>query len=421
MTHVRFTRHTYLVTYLLAMNLLAFINIFLAGQKLSSLWLMPVAIGSALITVNYLQRLTAAERPVVSFVDLCVLAYFFYSILSVGLYVQPSNPASPRAYLYGVNLQIMPMLMYFSVKGLDSEDMDRILKFIVVLHVAFALIGIFLFFSRPNFYAEYLIDTLGFTDTWQIYARLQSYWGSTATGILSAVTIVLLPNINVSRLVRNLLLVLFLVTIFLAQQRGAYMSGVLATAYFLYREKISLLRLLVAVGFFAIVLVYLLNRFDLTVDLFVAIINNRIIDGLILGDPFAERAVSYEKGLALLSEFPAGLGLGATTSAADDAGAHVGGQVVDAYFMRIAADLGVLGLFLLLTLLAVAFFASLRGARIRGISVVIMIYVLESAGTNVLDTYYVSHVFWALLGLAIDGSVVGRVGAALPVAAKGVR
>jgi len=212
------------------MNLLAFINIFLAGQKLSSLWLMPVAIGSALITVNYLQRLTAAERPVVSFVDLCVLAYFFYSILSVGLYVQPSNPASPRAYLYGVNLQIMPMLMYFSVKGLDSEDMDRILKFIVVLHVAFALIGIFLFFSRPNFYAEYLIDTLGFTDTWQIYARLQSYWGSTATGILSAVTIVLLPNINVSRLVRNLLLVLFLVTIFLAQQRGAYMSGVLATA-----------------------------------------------------------------------------------------------------------------------------------------------------------------------------------------------
>jgi hypothetical protein len=43
---------------------------------------------------------------------------------------------------------------------------------------------------------------------------------------------------------------------------------------------------------------------------------------------------------------------------------------------------------------------SLRHSAIRGLAVLAAIYSLQSIGTNVLDTFFVSHAFWLLLGLS---------------------
>jgi hypothetical protein len=292
------------------------------------------------------------------------------------------------------------MLMYFAARSLDAGDVSRVLFVLIGMQAFCSLVGIPLFFLRPDFYTAFLADRLGYSADWQNYARLQSYMGSTAVGILSAVAIVLLANVRMPSLLRYSLALLFALTIFLAQQRGAYVSGVLALGFLIYRAKLSALQLTVAVGAtFAAILVGL-NSVGLDTDVLAGIFSNRIVDDLFMGDPLGERMVSYGKGVSFLADYPLGLGLGATTSAAQDSGAHVNGQVVDAYYMRVASDLGVHGLALFLVVLATAAIQSLRHSVIRGGAVLVAIYSLQSIGTNVLDTFFVSHAFWLLLGLS---------------------
>jgi hypothetical protein len=106
----------------------------------------------------------------------------------------------------------------------------------------------------------------------------------------------------------------------------------------------------------------------------------------------------YGPGLAYLADFPLGVGLGATSSAADAAGLTRRGQVVDANFMRILADLGVPGLLSFLFVLAFAIGASRRKRRPRGWVMIVGSVCLICLVTNTLDQFYVPHVFWFLLG-----------------------
>ncbi len=68
----------------------------------------------------------------------------------------------------------------------------------------------------------------------------------------------------------------------------------------------------------------------------------------------------YGAGVAYFIEFPLGVGLGGTSSAAENNGLTTRGQVVDANFMRILADLGFQGLASFLFVLIVASYAALR-------------------------------------------------------------
>lgn len=400
------SRADFVVWYVLAMHALMFVNLFLTGRSIPSPVLLPFAIGTLWMTVRFLAEVLRRPTPAVSPLDMAVAAYLAVSLFSLVQFSLPGNPASPRAYLYGLSLQVVPMLMYFAGRSVDAASVPRILTVLVVAQAFCALVGIPLFFLRPDFYTNYLVDRLGYAADWQTYARLQSYMGSTATGILSAVAIVLLANLRMPMLLRYGLALLFVLTIFLTQQRGAYVSGVLAFAYLVYRSKLSVLQLAIAAGATVAGVLAGLASVGLDIDLLEGIVRNRIVDDLLLGSPLGERLVSWDKGMAFLAQQPLGLGLGATTSAAQDAGAHVNGQVVDAYYMRVAADLGVHGVMLFVLVLALGALQGLARPAVQGIAVVAAIYAFQSIGTNVLDSFFVSHAFWLLLGLA------GAVGAA---------
>jgi hypothetical protein len=390
----------FIVVYVIAMHALMFANLFLTGRSLTSPLFLPFAFVTLLLAFRFYLQVLRRPVPSLSPLDLAVTVYLAVSLCSLVSFLTPGNPAAARAYLYGLNLQVLPMLMYFAAKGLDATDVSRVLRVLIGMQAFCALVGIPLFLVRPDFYTAFLADRLGYSEDWQNYARLQSYMGSTAVGILSAVAIVLLANVRMSGLLRYSLALLFALTIFLAQQRGAYVSGVIAFAFLLYRSKLSALQFTAAVGGTIVAVFVGLNSLGLDTDLLAGIFSNRIVDDLFMGDPLGERRASYGKGLSFLTEHPFGLGLGATTSAAQDSGAHVNGQVVDAYYMRVASDLGVQGLVLFLVVLAVAALQSLCHSVILGIAVLVAIYSLQSIGTNVLDTFFVSHAFWLLLGLS---------------------
>ncbi len=398
LTRLSLDRTDFVVMYVIAMHGLMFANLFIAPRFVSTLLLAPFAFVTVLLAIGYLIPKFVGGRPRMLPLDLAVTGYLLYSLTSLAFFATPGNPASPTAFFYGINLQVLPLLLYFVVRGIEPGGLTRILRTVVAAQAFCALLGVAMFLYRPAFYTEYVNTRLDLTEEWQTYSRLQSYMGSTAVGILCAASILLLAHLQVDRVLRYALALLFLLAILLTQQRGAYVSGVLASAYLVYRTRVGPLQLATALAAVAAGTVAGLTSLGLTTELLAEVFRKRVIEDLLLGDPLGERVGSYEKGLRFITEFPLGLGLGATTSAADDASAHLGGQVVDAYYLRIASDLGVVGLLLFITVLAVAFASYVRRPETHAFALVVVIYAIQSVGTNVLDSYYVSHVFWLSLG-----------------------
>lgn len=402
-----FNRLAYLKFYLGTMHFVVLVNMFMAGHQLNTLIVAVVAIYSVVITLSFVVRRLNDPTIGLSYLDMCVLLFLSFSVMSVVLYLQPSNPASISGYLYGVNLLIVPIFLYFTVKELHAYDQERLLRFIFFLHVGLVLVGFVMFFWRPDFYTEYLRENLASRNAyemWQIYSRLQSYLGSTAVGILAAITIVMLTLVRLRPFTRYLLLLLLLLAVLLTQQRGAYLSAIIATVFFFSYNKISIKYLLFVLTLVFVAVLFVVESSNEDVVYLVDYTANRITGDLVEGDPYSERAVTYRKGWGFLSDFPFGMGIGATLSATDSAGAHPGGQVVDANFMRILADLGLMGFILFMTVLAFGVRAVFVRRKSMGFIVILFIYCFQATGTNVFDSYYVGHLFWLFLGISDTAS-----------------
>jgi len=91
--------------------------------------------------------------------------------------------------------------------------------------------------------------------------------------------------------------------------------------------------------------------------------------------------------------------LGATTSAADLAQANLGGQVVDANYMRILSDLGLPGLSLFLFINGAVLWSLRKKPNRFAFMAALAIYGIVALGTNVFDHYYMGHFYWLLVGI----------------------
>jgi hypothetical protein len=147
------------------------------------------------------------------------------------------------------------------------------------------------------------------------------------------------------------------------------------------------------------VLVYGAARWQTTEDATTSRVVERMTTEMIEGaSEFGERR-GYGPGLRYLHSFPLGVGLGATSSAATNAGLVSKGEVADANFMRIAADLGISGLALFVLVLAAAAWRA-YGSRHRAAWLTLLsIHCGIMLTTNVLDSFYISHGFWLLLAV----------------------
>lgn len=364
----------------------------------------PVVITSLIpLVLGGIYLLRGLFRPV-SWLDLWVLIYALWSLASVLLYAQDGNPSQPRAFAYGIYHFLLPIACYFAAKSVPVEQHQRLLSGMVLLNAVALGLGMILHFSRPDFYRDFLVRTLtptGAVEDWQFFARLQSYLGSTSVGYLGAVSLVL-ATLAGPRIRRFLpfLVVLFVAGTGLSLQRASYVGMSLGLAYLLFfSRRMVIARLAIAVGLMG-ALAYGASRY--------------------LSDPVASRVVmratsemsegvsgfrddrGYGPGLRYLQAFPLGVGLGATSSAADNAGLASRGQVVDANFMRIAADLGWPGLALFFLVLAGAALRALHSRNRMAWLTILLIHCGIMLSTNVFDSFYISHCFWVMLAL-IDG------------------
>jgi len=336
-----------------------------------------------------------------SWLDIWVLMYAAWSLASLVLYLQPGNPTRPIAYAFGVYNFVLPMACYFAMKSVSREQHTRVLSGLVLLNAFAVAYGLYLYVARPAFYTAYLTDRLtkGATDIqeWQYFARLQSYLGSTSVGYMCAVTLIIvtLSSPRVRRLVPGLI-PLFIVGAALSLQRASLLAAGIALTYLAFKARASAAMrafMLVAIaGTLVYGIVLLQGTFKERLE---TRVTSDMTEGL--SRFFSERG--YKPGLAYLRVFPLGVGVGATSSAANNAGLLTKPEVADANFMRIAADLGVEGLLFYLLVLGAA---AARAWRSRHRAAWLCVLTAHSGimlSTNVFDSYYISHTFWLLLAV----------------------
>jgi len=356
--------------------------------------IVPLILG----TTYLLQRVT---RPA-SWLDIFVLLYAMWSVASVVLYLQDGNPSAPGAYAYGLYHFVLPIACYFAAKSIRREQHPQLLNGLVLINTFVIGYGLYLRFSRPEFYTAFLTRVLtpqGATEDWQFLARLQSYLGSTSVGYLGAVSLVMvtLATPRLRRLL-PLIAIVFVVGTALSLQRASFVGLGLALTYVIFLSgQRAVLRVLM-VALFAGALAYGVVRWQTTEDATTSRVVERMTTEMTEDASFGERR-GYGPGLRYLHSFPLGVGLGATSSAADDAGLASKGQVVDANFMRIAADLGISGLALFVLVLAAAAWRAYRSRHRAAWLTFLSIHCGIMLTTNVLDSFYISHGFWLLLAL----------------------
>lgn len=339
----------------------------------------------------------------VSHLDFAVTAYLIISVLSVVLYLQPDNPSDMTAYFYGIHHFVLPIFLYFAVKSFSSSQQYSLLRFICYLNVTAVIIGIILFFGRPDFYKTKLLEQFAasgtFLEDWQVFGRMQSYLGSTALGSIIATTIVLFSILKFSKFFVALFLPIMLVGILLTFQRGGFIALLVAIIYTLVKMRGTLkFKFLLPIIFLLLSTVGIIFYSQLEPEIL-----NRLLAQYSMSSLYdtisSERQRGYGPGLSYFKDFPMGVGLGATSSIAADMGLATRGQVVDANFMRILADLGLLGLLSFFAVLLAASRAALKRENGFGWLLLFGLIAAICIGTNTLDSYYVSHSFWLFLGV----------------------
>ncbi len=353
----------------------------------------------AVIGLSYFAVSKSKKDPMTK-LDLSILVFIIWSIISVVLFLQPNNPSAIGAYFYGLHLAVFPMFGYFAIKVLPPAEQRKVIVFALWSNMFLIVLGLYLWWARPEYYTAFLREMIfnraEDVADWVVYARLQSYLGSTVVGVLCAITITMAGLLRLNFVATLFVLAACLPAVVLSSQRGGMAGCAIALVYLLLaprRDKFAKWGVLAAaVAVVPLFLFYItqdtaggLNFYLSRKDDF-----NNMLEG--------RRA--YTVGFDYITAFPMGVGLGGTMNASNGAGLLQWDKVVDSNFMRICADLGIQGLLMFLVILGFGLQSAIRRNRNVGHAVLIGIYAVICTGTNVLDGHIAPQLFWMFLAIA---------------------
>jgi len=398
----------YVIFYLVLMQAIPFIKLLSGLNIMLFVFIDTIALYSFFVAMGYMARPIRLPAKRYSLLDFFVFLFLGLSLFSGLLFLQKNNPASPLAYLFGLHHLVIPMFLYYCSKSIPADGQANLLKIICMLNLFYIAVGLIMYYWRPEFYSNYLMNWEfhgEITEHWQLFGRLRSYLGSTTVGILSGTTIVLVDFLKIKKFLKHALVVILFIAGLLSQQRGGYAAIIVGVVYygFLSRKTVSNKTGFLVLGtglFIALFAVFSIRvgRFEGQINI-VEKTRQRLFEETLTAEQISERKAGYIDGWRNIRNFPLGLGIGATLSASDWAGANPGGQVVDANFMRILSDLGIGGLLLFLLLNALALRSSWKKKNRWAWISILLIYNVIALGTNVYDVYYVNHLYWIFLGM----------------------
>ncbi|MRH41230.1 hypothetical protein GH741_00915 [Aquibacillus halophilus] len=332
--------------------------------------------------------------------DLLILAYVFFSIISLLWY--PIGKIPIQAYVVEITYGILPICFYFYGK------VDKSASFLPNFFKAICLsliVGIIFYIWAPMWYGNYLVE-IGYSSNNQpswIRSSLYSIYGATiassfATMLFFYSFMGLAQKGSKEKWLYWLYLIVSMIALILGLRRSALLGSfiiIIILHFFLYvkwrRLKAThfIYELLIVIG--TLILGWWL--FPLQFEMLVTRIE-------MFSTAVSSRSDQWELGLGLVTNHLIGLGLGAVSHTA---GAYGFPAVHDGSIVRMYVEIGIIGVGIFLAIVTIAILRGLFEARSKIIELgIILLLLFQATGSNVLVFQLLAPIFWYSIGRCIS-------------------
>ena len=369
-------------------NLLSFISAFLINIRAGAL--------AGIIIFVYV---IIHKECLKCFRDPAFAVFFFTNILSVYAYLFNDRPIVIFASCITYNL--FPMLMYGIGRASTSGERDNpVFKSLLFSNIVIVMVG-FLIYFIPSLAVRVGMDsmvTAGISATGKGY-RFGSYLGSLELGSICAISVPLLLMYNFKRkIVKPVMLIAFAVALLLTMQRGAWIVGIVSIIACMIISAIldkEGFKTIILYSLLGIALVYVLIYF----------VDHYMSAGLLQHLEIRLRGLNFEamsrgrsdqasNAFSLFFQYPFGFGLGAAGNKASTYHLQV---IPDGNLLRILVETGIIGMVSFIIMNVKAIYSGIKH-KYYYMTVIVGLFLAHSIGSNVLDFYYGSFIYWYILG-----------------------
>jgi hypothetical protein len=327
---------------------------------------------------------------------------------------------STIVYVKGITYSLFPIWGYFIFSFQEKDNQLQIINNfigILILSTSFIIIsGVILFFLAPEFYFRYILylySEFNLTKEEIFITRLVSYFGNSAVvgniSVISIPLILYLKKQNIKYFNSNIA-VLFLIIVYmgviLSFSRSAWTAAIIITLFnILMGFKKHFLKIMTIMGILSVLLITNISTKSSTDNIdnkYLYELQNKVSK---IPESFSERLNQIEYALAIIDQYPLGIGLGQAGHKSFVADKETG--VYDNNFFRIFAETGIVGFILFCSIIFYSFLFMINYLfnnnfnfnLIITTSCVLFIFYFQALGTNIFDLHYSSFLFWSFVGI----------------------
>ena len=331
----------------------------------------------------------------ISKLDLSIICYALYCLLS--FLWNTVEGYSINIYFQEVTVSIFPIVIYFSAKNCDKEQVGyNALKAIIIC----SIIGCVLYILLPQNYCQYLYN-MGFSasaNSWNCRQGFNSFIGRTAMGSYSVMGMALAVHFYKNGIMKKNHAIISFYFLFiiclLTSQRSACFGGVVLFIYFTYLLLKKINAKIIILFLIGIILITLGLVYAKKMNLFEFLQLTSKINKM--GNAFGERTKYWLTAIKSVNFLILGDGLGS-------AGHRMVGisstYITDGNFAKMLVEIGVIGCILFCCMLYFYLKKNMRNIRLNGLSLFMVIFILvQATGSNVLSTQIIAPILWLFLG-----------------------
>ena len=366
----------------------------------------------------------------ISLINVCVLGYFVYNVISVIWIIKNGYPVS--IFVEEFSNSVLPLVFFFAAvvlyKGIDARNDDfsyDIYKAFIFSFAVFSIICIIFYVWAPQFYCDYLvrIGMISKADASTCHVRMEGFTGSTSISFLAVAAMLVSSKFMYVNLLASsitearckikeldtdkknafykfvlyaVLFVFFLVVVFLANGRAGMVAAILVILYlnfliFCSFKFIDKKYLYIEIGA-AIALVVIMC---IATPSIAAKIGARLIS---LPGAIGQRSEQWIAAMNNMYGQWFGNGLGANGhKAISIEGAHI---VADGGLVKLYCEEGALGFSLYVFILIVIFREGIKDLKNHFCELgIIGTALLMSIGSNIIAFQLCVPLFWLAAGI----------------------
>ncbi|QSB27959.1 O-antigen ligase [Flavobacterium sp. CLA17] len=329
-----------------------------------------------------------------NYVDVLVMIYILYNTISFLWFIFSGLPIS--VFIKEYSNSILPMFFYYLGK-IEDKDNKNFYNITLNAIVLCFVLGFILFIQQPYYYREYLsvLDGIGGTDPILTSSAFRSLVGLTMTGSLGVVGVLISFTKILDTKGRNgkAALIICMIAVALTFRRSALFVALAAFFVLHYYGyfKFGMLKkkyLLIEIAIIFFIVGYLNNNFG---DL-ITMLNERL---MMITDSIDERSDTWIEGL-MYGNLVIGSGLGVFGHKAVEFSDK---YIPDGNYVRMLAELGVIGTFIFFSIIITTLFKGLKKLKENILEVgIILGLCIQAVGSDIFSFQLIVPILWFSVG-----------------------